>query len=33
MAVQSGVVDHMVSIPAVFEGNVDDYLAQTNMNR
>ena len=33
MAVRSALVDHMVSIPAVFGGNVDDYLAQTNMNR
>ena len=33
MAVRSALVDHMVSIPAVFEGNVDGYLAQTNMNR
>ena len=33
MAVRSALVDHMVSIPAVFGGNVDDYLAHTNMNR
>ena len=33
MAVQSALVDHMVSIPAVFGGNVEDYLAHTNMNR
>ena len=33
MAVWSALVDHMVSIPAVFGGNVEDYLAHTNMNR
>ena len=33
MAVRSALVDHMVSIPAVFGGNVEDYLAHTNMNR
>ena len=33
MAVRSALVDHMVSIPAVFRGNVEDYLAHTNMNR
>ena len=30
---QSDLVDHMVSIPAVFGGNVEDYLPHTNMNR
>ena len=33
MAVRSALVDHMVSIPAAFGGNVEDYLAHTNMNR
>ena len=33
MAVRSALVDHMVSIPAVFGGNVEDYLVHTNMNR
>ena len=27
MAVRSALVDHMVSIPAVLGGNVEDYLA------
>ena len=33
MAVWSALVDHMVSIPAVFGGNVEDYFAHTNLNR
>ena len=30
---RSALVDQMVSIPAVFGGNVEDFLAYTNMNR